>query len=357
MQIRSLIFALAFASTNILSGSSATAQPPPTQGGPYRVLKTLRLGGEGGFDWPAADPDSGKLFIPRGGSTPRIGIFDLNTLKPLGEVSGVNARTLAVDTSMHMAFSSSSPVVMWDTRTNAVIKKIPVEGRPAGILSDEFNHRIYIQGRSEPGLTVLDAKDGAVLGTIPVGGEIEQAVSDGKGLIYVDIEDRQSIVVIDANEMKIKTILSLNGKGSRSEGMALDIKNHILFVASREPQVMLMLDANTGKQIAELPIGRGCSAVAFNPNTMEAFSSQADGTLTVIKETSPTSFTVEQTIHTITGAKRLSLDPKSGRIYLIGAEYGPAPDSPSPSAVVKTGAKPAQGPMAPGSFSVIVIGK
>jgi DNA-binding beta-propeller fold protein YncE len=328
----------------------AIAQPQDFQG-QYRVLKTVRVGGDGGFDWPIADAESGKLYIPRSGTTPHISIFDLNTIELIGEISGVNARTIAMDSGSHTAFSSSFPVAMWDTRTNTVIKTIPIEGRPAGILSDEFNHRIYIQGRSEPGLTVIDAKDGAVLGTIPVGGEIEQSASDGKGTIYVDIEDRQSIVVIDAKAMKIKTIYSLNGEGGRSEGMALDIKNHILFVASREPQVMLMLDADSGKEISELPIGRGCSAVAFNPKTMECFSSQADGTLTVIKENSPTNFTVEQTIKTMPGTKRLSLDPKTGRIYMIAAEFGPAPAS---APVI---GKPAQGPMAQGSFSIIVVGK
>ena len=337
------------------SGASALAQQIPSNAGPYRVLKTVKVGGDGGFDWPFVDSDSGKLYIPRTGNTPRISIYELSTLKPAREIPDVGARAVAVDSALHTAFSSSTPVAMWNTLNDTVIKKIPVDGRPAGIFADAFNHRIYVQGRSEPGLTVIDAKDGSVLGTIPVGGEIEQTASDDAGLIYVDIEDRQTVVVIDSRNMKILTTYSLNGKGSRSEGMALDAKNHILFVASRDPQVMLILDAITGKEIAELPIGRGCSAVAFNPKTSECFSSQADGTLTIIKENSPTSFSVKQTVSVMPGSKRLTLDPKTGYIYLIAAEYEKTAE---PVASAKQpGEKAAAPTMKPGSFTVTVVGQ
>lgn len=336
-------------------GTPVLAQLAPLSDGTYRVLKSVKLDGDGGFDWPIVDSDSGKLYIPRTGSSPHISIYDLSSLKAAGEIKDVSARAIAVDTALHTAFSSSTPVVMWNTHNNAVVKRFPIDGRPAGIFADSFNHRIYIQGRSEPGLTVIDAKDGSLLGTIPVGGEIEQTASDDAGTIYVDIEDRQSIVVIDSRKMKIQTTYSLNGKGSRSEGMALDAKNHILFVASRDPQVMLILDATTGKEITELPIGRGCSAVAFNPKTSECFSSQADGTLTIIKENSPTSFFVEQTVSVMSGSKRLSLDPKTGNIYLIAAEF----DKPAETAasLKQPGEKSASASMKPGSFTVTVVGR
>ncbi len=339
----------------LFSRPSTAADPPSAVSTGYHVVKTVKVGGDGGFDWPFVDSESGKLYIPRTGSSPRISVYELSTLKPAGEIKDVNARAVAVDSALHTAFSSSTPVVMWSTQNDAVIKEIPIDGRPAGIFADSFNHRIYIQGRSEPGLTVIDAKDGSLLGTIPVGGEIEQTASDNAGLIYVDIEDRQTVVVIDSRNMKILTTYSLNGKGSRSEGMALDAKNHILFVASRDPQVMLILDAMTGKEITELPIGRSCSAVAFNPKTLECFSSQADGTLTIIKENSPTSFSVEQTVSVMPGSKRLSLDPKTGNIYLIASEHEKTAE---PAASAKQpGQKAAAAPMKPGSFTVTVVGR
>src|SRR5262249_31013724 len=153
---------------------------------------------------------------------------------------------------------------------------------------------------------------------------------DGKGKIYVDLEDKDSVAVVDARTMKVAATYSLNGKGGGNAGLALDAKNHVLFVACREPQRMVMLDANDGKVLADLPIGRGCDGAVFNPRTMECFSSQGDGTLTVIKETAPSSFAVEQTVSTMPGAKTLTLDHRTGRILLIAAEFG-APPNPPPA--------------------------
>jgi DNA-binding beta-propeller fold protein YncE len=200
-------------------------------------------------------------------------------------------------------------------------------------------------------VTVIDAKDGSVLGTIDLGGAPEQAASDGKGRIYVDIEDKGAVAVIDANTMKVVGNYDLNGKGAGNAGLALDPRNHVLFVACREPNTMVMIDSRTGSYLASLPIGTGCDGVVFNPRTRETFSSQGDGTLTIIKETSPTTFVVEQTVATTRGAKTLTLDSKTGKIYLIAAEYGPAPEAPA------AGERRQRAPMIPGSFSIWVVGK
>src|SRR5204862_5725049 len=133
---------------------------------------------------------------------------------------------------------------------------------------------------------------------------------DSKGQLYVDIEDKDSVAVVDAKTMEVTAQYSLNGKGGGNAGLALDAKNHVLFVACRNPQTMVMLDARNGKYLADLPIGRGCDGAVFNPKTGECFSSQGDGTLTVIKEKSPTSFVVEQTVRTMPSAKTLTLDRK-----------------------------------------------
>lgn len=329
----------------IATSLSLMAAAHPSPEGPYKVQKTVKVGGEGGFDYVYADSDARKLYIARGGSNARVAVYDLDTLVSVGEIAKTNARGAASDTKYGHAFASSKPVAMWDTKTLKPIKTIDVEGRPDGILSDAYNHRVYIFSHSAPNVTVLDAKDGAILGTIDLGGAPEQAVSDGAGRIFVDLEDKNAVAVVDAKAMKLVKTYSLEGKGGTCAGLAMDVKNQVLFVACREPQNMVMLDAKTGKVIAALPIGRGTDGAGFNPKTMQAFSSQGDGTLTIIKEKSPTSFEVEQTLKTMPGAKTMTIDAKTGHILLIAAEYGPAP------------AGGRRGPMVPGSFSVIVVGK
>ncbi len=328
------------------------AQQKVSDDGHYRIQKTAKVGGEGGFDYVYADADGRRLYIARSGPAPRVTVFNLDTLEPAGEIPMTNARGAAVDVQSHHGFASSSPVAMWDTKTLALIKTIPVEGRPDGILSDSFNHRVYIFSHSAPNATVLDAKDGSVLGTIDLGGAPEQAATDGNGHIYVDIEDKDTVAVVDAKTMKVTAQYSLNGKGGGNAGLALDVKNHVLFVACRNPQAMVMLDANDGKYLGDVPIGRGCDGAVFNPKTMECFSSQGDGTMTVIKEKSPTSFEVAETVKTMPGAKTLTLDSKTSKILLIAAEYGAAP-TPAPTA----GGRGSRGPMVPGSFSILMVGK
>ena len=319
--------------------------------GPYKVLKTVKAGGAGGFDYVYADADGRRLYVPRTGPTPRISVFDLDKLEAAGEIPNANARGAAVDPKSGHGFVSSKPVVMFDTKTLAVIKTIDVQGGPDGILFDSFNDRVYVFSHSAPNATVINAKDGSVAGTIDLGGAPEQAVTDGKGHIYVDIEDKDNIALVDAKTLAVTAHYDLTGKGGTCAGLAMDIKNQILFAGCRNPQVMVMLSAIDGKIIDTLPIGRGVDGAVFNPATMEAFSSQGDGTLTIIKENSPTSFVVEQTVQTKTSAKTLTLDTKTNQILLIAADFGPAPTPPP------AGGRPGRGPMAPDSFSILVVGK
>lgn len=316
--------------------------------GPYRLLKTAKVGGEGGFDYVYADVGGRRLYVPRTGPTPRISVYNLDTLEAAGEIPMTSARGVAVDAASHHAFASSKPVAMWDSRTLALIKTIPIDGRPDGILTDSFSHRVFVFSHSAPNATVLDAADGSVLGTIDLGGAPEQAASDGKGRLYVDLEDKDAVAVVDVTTMKVTGQYTLSGKGGGNAGLALDTSGHVLFVACRSPQNMVMLDARDGKYLGDLPIGRGCDGAVFNPKTGECFSSQGDGTLTVIKEGKPGSFAVEQTVATMPSAKTLTLDTKTGNILLIAAEFGPAPAG--------AGGR-GRGPMVAGSFSILVVGK
>jgi DNA-binding beta-propeller fold protein YncE len=287
------------------------------------------------------------LYIPRPGAADvaRITVFDLDSLAPVGEIPKANARGVAVDPKSHHGFGSSKPVVMWDTNTLATIKTIDVNGAPDGILFDPFNERVYVFSHRAPNATVINAKDGSVVGTIDLDGAPEQAVTDNKGHIYVDIEDKNNIAVVDAKTLKVTAHYDLAGKGDGPGGLALDEKNHVLFAACHEPATMVILNAEDGKIITTLPIGEGVDGAGFNPNTMEAFSTQGDGTLTVIEENSPTRFVVGQTVATKRGARTMTVDPKTNQIFTVTGEFTPPP------------AGERRGQMVPDTFSIIVVGK
>jgi hypothetical protein len=334
--------------------------------GPYKVLKTAKVGGAGGFDYIYADADGRKLYIPRTGNPARVTVFNLDTLEPLGEIPNTSAHGAAVSTKSGHGFATSRPVAMWDSKTLMPIKTIDVQGGPDGILYDAFNDRVYILSHSAPNATVINAADGSVLGTIDLGGAPEQAATDGKGRIYVDIEDKHSVAVVDAKTMMVTAHYDLMDQGGTCAGLALDAKNNILFAACRNPQNMVMLSAVDGRILATLPIGPGTDGAVFNPNTMEAFSSHSDGTLTVIKENSSTSFAVEQVVKTMAGARTLTLDSKTNRIFLMSLEYE-TPATPAPAAAPAPpggaggrggfGRGGGRGTPIPDSFTILEVGK
>jgi DNA-binding beta-propeller fold protein YncE len=350
MRRHCLALAVAVGVAILISVGVGLAQQGST-GGPYKVLKTAKVGGDGGFDYVYADDAGRRLYIPRTGQTgARITVFDLDSLASVGTIANANARGAAVDPKSGHGFGSSKPVVMWDTKTLATIKSIDVDGGPDGILFDPFNSRVWVFSHRAPNATVINAADGSIAGTMDLGGAPEQAVSDGKGHIYVDIEDKDNIAAVDAKTMTVTAHYDLAGKCGGPGGLAFDVKNHVLFASCHEPAVMAILSSVDGKIITTLPIGNGTDGATFNPETMEAFSSQRDGTLTVIKEKSPTSFEVEQTVQTMQSAKTLTLDEKTGHILLIGAEFTPPPP-PAP------GERPGRGTMVPDSFTILVVGK
>jgi len=315
------------------------------QEGEYRILKTAKVGGAGGFDYVYADAAGRKLYVPRPGNPARVSVFDLDTLAPVGEIAGTNARGVAVSTKSNHGFASSKPVAMWDATTLKPIKTIDVDGGPDGILYDPYNDQVWVFSHRAPNATVIKASDGTIAGTVDLGGAPEQAVSDGNGHLYVDIEDKDKIAVVDAKTLEVTGRLDLTGSGGTCAGLAFDSKNRILFATCRLPQTMVVLNADGGRVIATLPIGNGTDGAVFNPDTMEAFSSQGDGTLTIVKEHSPTSFTVAQNLSTMKSAKTLTLDSKTGRILLIGAEFGAA------------AAGQRRGPMVADSFTILAVGK
>ena len=343
--------------------------------GPYRVLKTTRVGGDGGFDYLYADAVGRRLYIPRGGTramaatdtTPavaavpgRITVFNLDTLEPVGEIPGTGGNGVAVDPKSGRGFSSSNPVSMFDTKTLKVIKRIDVgAARPDGILFDAFNGRVYVFSHPTKDATVIDARDGTVLGTIDLGGVPEQAVADGKGTLWAVMQDaRGSVTAVDVKTMKATGHYPFGDK-SGCNGLALDAKHHVLFAAcavSGDPPVlppqpmMVILNSGGGKILTNLPLAGGSDGAVFNPATTEAFSTNGNGTLTVVKEKSPTRFEVEQNLQTMNGARAVTFDSKTNHILTMSIERGPAPPPAG-------GGRGTLGAAVPGSFTILVIGK
>ncbi len=346
------IWLMAGVVTGVVMGVAPMVAQTAGDAGPYKVLAKSKVGGEGGFDYVYADSEGRKLYVPRPGEAGVVKVYDLDSpgdsLKEVGSITG-NARGVAVDQKSHHGFASSKPVAMWDTRTLKMIKTIEVEGGPDGIMADEFNGRVWVFSHGAPNATVIDAQDGSVVGTVDLGGAPEQAISDGKGHVYVDIEDKGNVAVVDAKTLKVTAHYDLKGKGGTCAGLAMDRKNGYLFATCRDPQMMVVLKAADGAIVEALPIGKGTDGAAFNPETMEAFSSQGDGTLTVVKEDAG-KFVVEQNLTTMTRAKTLTLDAKTGKVMLIGAEFGVAPEA-------KPGERPGRPPMVPGSFTILTVGK
>jgi DNA-binding beta-propeller fold protein YncE len=354
-----LVFAVAIATF----ASIGLAQ----QAGPYKVLKTAKVGGEGGWDYIYADAAGRRLYIPRrgsGGATAvptRLTIFNLDTLEPTGELADVGGNGTAVDPKTDHGFTSSRPVSMFDTKTMKLIKTIDVgAAQPDGIYFDAFNERVYVFSHPTKDATVIDAKDGSVLGAIDLGGVPEQGVGDGNGMLYVVMQDAQgSVTAVDVKTMKAVAHYPFGDKG-RCNGLALDAKNHVLFAAcgsSGNPPaqpaqpMMVILSAVDGKILASLPLAGSSDGAVFNPSTMEAFSTQGNGTLTVVKENSPTSFAVEQNLDTMNGARTIAFDSNTNHIFTMSQERGPAPAAPP------GGGRGPQGATVPGSFTILMIGK
>jgi DNA-binding beta-propeller fold protein YncE len=337
------------------------------QTGSYKVLKTARAGGEGSWDYIYADVAGRRLYIPRRGTPAaqevqtRLSIYNLDTLKLVSEIAGVGGQGAAVDPKSGHGFTSSKPISMFDTKTMALIKTIDAgAAQPDGIYFDPFNERVYVFSHPTRDATVIDAKDGTVLGTIDLGGIPEQAVGDGKGTLYVVMQDAQgSVAVVNVKTLKVTAHYPFGDKG-RCNGLALDSKNHILFAAcatsgnppAQPPQpMMVILSAEDGKIFTSLPLAGASDGAAFNPSTMEVFSTHGNGTLTVVKEKSPTSFEVEQNLDTMNGARTITLDAKTNHIFTMSQERGPAPTAPP------GGGRPPQGMPVPGSFTILMIGK
>jgi len=292
--------------------------------GPYVLLKTIKVGGDGGFYYIFADVKARRLYLPRNGPTGQLIVFNLDTLGSVGANANVSAGGATVDPKSHRGFSATKPITMRDANSLKVIKTIAVDGRPDGILFDPYSERVWILSRTPPYATVIDAKAGTVVETIDLGGAPKQALSDGKGSAYVNISDKANIAVVNAKTTAVTSHCDISSKATGGSGLALDVKNHVLFAYYRQPSPpVVIVNAENGNIITTLPTGIGVDTVAFNPATMEAISAEGGGSMTFIKENSSTSFAVEQTLQTLPVTKTIALDAKTNHLLTMTAEFGP----------------------------------
>jgi DNA-binding beta-propeller fold protein YncE len=315
------------------------------EGAGYHQLNRFRLGGEGGWDYLTFDSAGHRLFIAR---STRVMVVDADSGKQTTELlntPGVHGVALAGD--LGRAFTSDggdSMVTILDLKNLRVLDKVAVGNTPDAILFDPASRRVFTFNARGHDTTALDAAGGKVVGSIPLGGKPEFAAADGKGHIYVNIEDKNEVIEFDAGKLSILNHWPL-APCEEPTGMAIDQQHRRLFVGCHN-NLMAVVNADSGKVIATLPIGAGVDGTAFDPETQLAFSSNGgSGTLTVVHEDSPDRYTVVENVDTASGARTLALDPKTHRIYLVTAEFEAATDA--------TGRRRR---MVPDTFQLLVFG-
>ena len=332
-----------------LAAAFATLAAAPAATG-YHVLKTVTLGGDGGWDYLALDTVGHRLFISR---QDRVMVVDPESGKQIGEIPGfARSHGIAFDYTTGHGFATSgadSSVIMFDLATLKVLGKTTAALDADAILFDPATGRIFTFNGDSKSSTVIDGASGKRIGTIDLGAGPEFGVPDGAGHVYVNLEEDGVIAEIDAKTMKVARHWPL-GACKGSSGLAIDRAHHILFSGCRS-KVMAMSNTITGKLITTLPIGSGVDATRFDPGTGDAFASNGDGTLTVIHEDAPDKFHVVENVQTMRGARTMEIDEKTHRVYTVSAKFGPPP---AESTAQNPRRRP---PMLPDSFTLLVLGR
>jgi YVTN family beta-propeller protein len=315
--------------------------------GSYHVITQWKVGGEGGWDYLTADPTAHRLYITHGA---RVEVLDTDNGKSVGVITGLQGtHGVALDAAGKYGYISdgrANAVVVFDRSTLKTVASIPAGTNPDGIAYEPVTKTVWAFNGRSSNATVIDTKTQKVVATIPLPGKPEFPVADGKGNVYDNIEDKGEIVRFDAATKKVTAEWPL-GCDSPS-GMAIDRAARHLFAVC-DGKKMAVVDANTGKVLATPEIGDGPDAAGFDAKNKLAFSSNGDGTLTLV-DAGKSSFPVVQNLNTKKGARTMTFDSANGRVYLVTAEFGPRPaataQSPHPRPSIM-----------PDSFTVLVVGR
>ena len=328
----------------LVFAAPSSGQVPPPQ---YHKTGEVVLGGEGGWDYLTFDPRSGRIYVSR---STRVEVVDPDAGRVVGTISdtpGVHGVALAPE--LHKGFTSNGrdgTVGVFDLETLGPLARIRAGSNPDAILYDPATDRVFAFNGGSHDVTIIDARSGEVVRTLPLGGKPEFAAADDHGNVYVNIEDTAEIVAIDGRHLNVEARWPLKGCEAPT-GLAMDVERHRLFVGCSN-KVLKVVDAKDGRAISTLPIGAGCDATAFDPQASLAFSSNGDGTLTVIGRTGADGYAVVQNVPTKPGARTMALDPKRQRVYLVTADYGPRPAA--------TAEQPRPRPaIVPGTFTLVVV--
>jgi len=309
----------------------------------FKVTHRIKLGGEGFWDYLTYDQDGRRLFITRGS---HVMVVDTKTLKATGDIPDLSAiHGVALAPELNRGFISNggdNTVTVFDLKTLNKLDSVKVGGRPDAILYDPFSKRVFTFNASSHDATVIDAASGKVLGTVPLAGKPEFPAGDGKGKVYVNVEDKNQIAEIDVTKLSVLDTWPI-APCQEPSALAFDVEHHRLFSGCHN-KMMAVVDSDSGKVVTTMPIGEGVDAARFNPVTQQVFMSCGEGVLTVIREDSPDKYTVEQNLATARGARTMALDQDNNVVYLVTAQREDKPVAP--------GQRPA---MVPGSFELIVV--
>jgi DNA-binding beta-propeller fold protein YncE len=314
MKIRSI---LAVLSVVALGAALYPASPN------YHLLKRVDVGGTGAWDYLIYDTTGHRVFVSRG---THVMVLDGESGALVGDIPdtpGVHGIALAPD--LGKGFTSNgqaNDVTIFDLKTLKPTGQAPTGSGPDAIVYDPASKRVFTMNGRGRSATAIDAESGQPVGTIPLSGTPEFAVADGRGTVFVNIEDKHTLTAIDSQQLRVKSNWEMSGC-EEPRGLSMDRENRRLFSGCGN-KVMAIMDADSGKLAAKVPIGDGSDATTFDPNTALAFSSNGgDGTLTVVHEDTPDSFRVRESVSTETGARTMALDPDTGTVYLVSATFGP----------------------------------
>jgi DNA-binding beta-propeller fold protein YncE len=315
--------------------------------GIHLVKKTV-IGGEGGWDYLTVDGKNRRLYVSH---STQVEVLDADTHKPVGVIPNTKGiHGIAVIPSLGLGITTNgktNTATFFELTTLKAVQEIPTGNKPDALLYDKFSNRIFIFNNDGASVTVIDPVEKKVVGTLDLGGAPEAGVSDENGLIYVNLEDKNEVLVFEAKTLTIKNRWTL-APGEEPTGLALDKKNHRLFSVCHN-EFMIILDSDNGTLISKLPIGKRVDGVVFDPSYKLAMCSNGEGTITVIREVTSADFKVVETIKTMPGAKTIALDSKTHHLFLSTAEYGAAPkatqENPNPKPTVT-----------PGTFMVLEFG-
>ncbi|CAN5358460.1 hypothetical protein BH10ACI1_BH10ACI1_01710 [soil metagenome] len=315
----------------------------------YHLLKKIEIGGEGGWDYLFADADGHRLYVSH---STKIVVVDTESATVIGEITNLKGvHGVAVVKKFGRGFISDgrdNSVVIFDLKTFKTLDTVKVGKNPDCIMYDTTTKHIFAFNRGDSNVSAIDAASGKVVGTLELDGHPEFAQADGKGMIFVNIDNKSEVVAFDAKTLTIKNRWAI-APGEDNSGLAIDRKNHRLFIVC-DNKKMVVMNYDNGKIVAELSIGEGTDAAAFDPNTNLVFSSNGECNMTIVREDSKDKYSVVETITTQRGARTMTIDTKTHKLYLATAQFGETP--------VPTKENPRPRPtIVPNSFVILVYGK